>query len=31
MNYLISGVRAGMVVPDASDPQLGRVRVLVEN
>ncbi|MBV9142893.1 MAG: ornithine decarboxylase [Pseudonocardiales bacterium] len=30
MDYLISGVRAGMVV-DASDPQLNRIRVLVEN
>lgn len=31
MDYLTSGVRAGMVVPDASDPELGRIRVLVED
>lgn len=28
--YLRSGVEAGMVVPDAADPQLGSVRVVVE-
>jgi arginine/lysine/ornithine decarboxylase len=31
IDYLTSGVRAGMVVPDASDPQLDQLRVLVEN
>jgi lysine decarboxylase len=31
MDYLVSGVRAGMVVPDASDPQLDQIRVLVED
>jgi arginine/lysine/ornithine decarboxylase len=31
MAYLTSGMRAGMVIPDASDPELGRIRVLVED
>lgn len=31
MDYLTSGVRAGMVIPDASDPELRRIRVLVED
>jgi len=30
MGYLTSGVRAGMVIPDASDPELSRIRVLVD-
>jgi arginine decarboxylase len=30
IDYLTSGVRAGMVIPDASDPQLNRIRMLVE-
>jgi arginine decarboxylase len=29
MDYLTSGVRAGMVIPDASDPHLNQVRVLL--
>ncbi|MFB8201684.1 aminotransferase class I/II-fold pyridoxal phosphate-dependent enzyme [Kitasatospora purpeofusca] len=28
--YLHSGVRAGMVVPDAADPELGTIRVAIE-
>lgn len=28
IDYLTTGVRAGMVVPDAADPQLGTVRVV---
>ena len=31
MDYLTSGVQAGMVVPDASDPELCRIRVLIED
>lgn len=31
LDYLSSGVRAGMVIPDANDPELGRIRVLVED
>jgi hypothetical protein len=31
MEYLTSGVQAGRVVPDASDPQLRRIRVLIED
>jgi arginine decarboxylase len=31
MDYLTSGVQAGMVVPDASDPELSRIRVLIED
>jgi arginine decarboxylase len=31
MDYLTSGVQAGMVVSDASDPQLCRIRVLIED
>ncbi|MEU2790351.1 ornithine decarboxylase [Streptomyces sp. NPDC007100] len=30
VRYLTSGVRAGMNVPDAADPELGTIRVLVE-
>ena len=30
LDYLSGGVRAGMVIPDASDPQLRLIRVLVE-
>lgn len=31
LDYLTSGVRAGMVIPDASDPHLRQIRVLVED
>ncbi|WP_037570212.1 aminotransferase class I/II-fold pyridoxal phosphate-dependent enzyme [Phaeacidiphilus oryzae] len=31
LRYLASGLRAGMVVPDAADPELGSVRVAVED
>lgn len=30
VRYLTSGVRAGMNVPDAADPELKTIRVLVE-
>jgi arginine/lysine/ornithine decarboxylase len=30
VRYLTSGVEAGMVIPDAADPELGSFRVLVE-
>ncbi|MEU3878168.1 ornithine decarboxylase, partial [Streptomyces sp. NPDC029704] len=30
LRYLDSGVQAGMLVPDAADPQLGSVKVVVE-
>jgi len=30
LDYLRSGVDAGMVVPDVADPKLGSVRVLIE-
>jgi arginine decarboxylase len=31
LDYLSSGLRAGMVIPDASDPKLDTIRVLVED
>ncbi|MEV4434402.1 aminotransferase class I/II-fold pyridoxal phosphate-dependent enzyme [Streptomyces sp. NPDC049585] len=31
LRYLDSGVRAGMLVPDAADPELGSVKVVVES
>jgi arginine/lysine/ornithine decarboxylase len=30
LDYLCTGVRAGMVIPDAADPQLKSVRVMIE-
>ncbi|MGW1108538.1 aminotransferase class I/II-fold pyridoxal phosphate-dependent enzyme [Streptomyces sp. NPDC002540] len=30
LDYLHSGVRAGMLIPDAADPELGSIRVAVE-
>lgn len=30
VDYLRSGVEAGMLVPDAADPQLRTVRVVIE-
>lgn len=31
LDYLRSGVAAGMVVPDAADPELGSVRAYIES
>jgi arginine/lysine/ornithine decarboxylase len=28
LDYLVSGVKAGMVLPDPADPELGTVRVV---
>jgi arginine decarboxylase len=30
LDYLCTGVQAGMVIPDAADPQLNSVRVMIE-
>jgi arginine/lysine/ornithine decarboxylase len=30
LDYLRGGIKAGMVVPDAADPSLDSVRVLIE-
>jgi arginine decarboxylase len=30
LKYLRSGIKAGMVIPDAADPSIDSVRVMIE-